>query len=150
MPLNVTFRTGASTKARFVTAEPVVGLHEQAQHDLEDDHRQERERDPEQGRVRIAADGREQRRSGRRGAAIVTPPREQRQDSEFVASDGASRGSAAAKFTFASCRPSVERLAASQAIAVRNATCPRPSGPSARAITSTLPSDRKAAASCVA
>jgi hypothetical protein len=76
-------------------------------------------------------------------------PRRSESRIEFVASARRRRGSLAARFALASWTPSVDMLPTSHAIAVRKATWPRPSAPSARAMTRTFASDRKAAATFV-
>jgi hypothetical protein len=65
----------------------------------------------------------------------------------LVASARRELGSDAAKLPFASWTPNVARFAVRNVIAVRNATCPRPSAPRARATIRTLRSERTAAPS---
>jgi hypothetical protein len=70
---------GREHEGEIRDAEAVVGLDEQAQDDLQDDHRQERERDPAQRGVRISADGREHGdQAGEEGDR--RPAEEQRED----------------------------------------------------------------------
>ena len=77
--------------------------------------------------------------------AIARAPSASASSTELVASDRRACGCEAAKLPLASCRPKVERFAVRKVIAVRNATWPRPSAPSARNTIRTLKSDRNAA-----